>query len=87
MPADEITFSDVRFGRTECWKSGWRGKQNRTEVRVDGVVRGEIKGEENAAFAGDMTYKLLVDGRHVESYHSLKDAKLAAANFFNGAVR
>lgn len=39
----------VSFSRAETFTQGWRGKQSRTTIYLNGAEVGEIRGEENAA--------------------------------------
>lgn len=70
-----MSESQLRFGRTESWTSGWRGKRSATEIRRGTEVVGEIKGEEFAAVGG-MEYTITLDGREFQERPTkLMDAK------------
>ena len=67
----------VTFSKTSSWVSGWRGKQNVTDVLLDGQKVGEIKGDESASMAKVMTYLVHIGDRRVHT-DSLKQAKAKA---------
>jgi len=69
----------VTFGKAESYSSGWRGMQTRQDIRVGGVVVGEVVGAENTGgsrFGKQWSLKLK-DGRKVQA-ESYKDAKRKA---------
>lgn len=49
--------SRVRFGRSESWHSGWKGKISTTPIYVDEKEWGELAGEEPIP-GGGMGYKV-----------------------------
>lgn len=75
----------VSFGKTETWTSGWRGKQSTTEIRLNGDPVGEIRGQESAYLAGDMSYSIEAGSGRGQA-DSLKDAKQMAKRLLEPPV-
>jgi len=64
----------LRFGRTESWTSGWRGKASATPIYKGKKKIGEISGQEGA-LASDMRYFVECNGLAPHEFFSLQEAK------------